>query len=165
MGETENTPSSSLIKNVKCLFQKAASKYTFLPEAAGASLRQWKGVLCRWRFESVLPVSALLFSNAVAGEQLLETGPFRVSPSLWLQRISCLKGSKRSHSATTEPTPQSPSPPCFCGYLFNDMQAQVHTTVCYFKLNPETCFQSRLGSAVFTNGLKYISIFLCEIIH
>lgn len=77
---------------------------------------------CRWRFESVLPVSALLFSNTVAGEQLLKTAPVRTSPSLWLQRISCLKGSKRNHSATTEPTSLSPSPPCFCSYLFNNIK-------------------------------------------
>lgn len=44
LGESENTPSASLIKNVKCLFQKAASKYTFFAEVAGASLCQWKGV-------------------------------------------------------------------------------------------------------------------------
>lgn len=116
-------------------------------------------------FESVLPVSALSFSSTVAGEQLLETGLIRMSPSLWLQRISCLKGSERTHSATTEPTSLSPSPLCFCSYLFNDIQAQVHTTVYYLKLNPETFFQSRLGSASFTNGLKYISIVLCEIKH
>lgn len=77
---------------------------------------------CRWRFESVLPVSALLFSNTVAGEQLLKTAPVRTSPSLWLQRISCLKGSKRNHSTTTEPTSLSPSPPCFCSYLFNNIK-------------------------------------------
>lgn len=108
---------------------------------------------CRWRFESVLPVSAL-FSNTVAGEQLLETAPVRTSPSLQLQRISCLKGSKRNHSATTEPTSLSPSPPCFCSYLFNNIQAQVHTTECYFKLNPEIFFQSRLGSAAFNKWIK-----------
>lgn len=77
---------------------------------------------CRWRFESVLPVSALLFSNTVAGEQLLKTAPVRTSPSLWLQRISCLKGSKRNHSATTEPTSLSLPPPCFCSYLFNNIK-------------------------------------------
>lgn len=53
---------------------------------------------------------------------LLKTAPVRMSPSLWLQRISCLKGSKRNHSATTEPTSLSPPPPCFCSYLFNNIK-------------------------------------------
>lgn len=91
-----------------------------------------------------------------AGEHLLETSLFSVPSSLWLQRISSLKGSRRTHSGSRYE--DSDSTPCIYNYCLTACKPMATPlSACSFKLTLERLFQSRLGFAVFKSRLKCTS--------